>query len=125
MNPFEFVNSINYTKEDIMIDDETEKEYLPFIVNRQLSYFQDTVMLSNEMNKYHHIDKKLQFRFLLNIVRKRKRFTKWGKPSGVDDLEVVKEFYGYSNEKARSAISLLTPEQIETIKNKVYKGGRK
>jgi hypothetical protein len=125
MNPFEFVNSINYTKEDIMIDDETEKEYLPFIVNRQLSYFQDTVLLSNEMNKYHHIDKKLQFHFLLNIVRKRKRFTKWSKPSGVDDLEVVKEFYGYSNEKARSAISLLTPEQIETIKNKVYKGGRK
>jgi len=124
MNPFDFVNSVNYTKVDIMNDD-VEKSYLPFIVNRQLSYFPDTVAVANEMNRYHQLDNKLQFHFLLNIVRKRKRFSKWAKPIEENDLEVVKEYYGYNNEKAHSVLSLLTPDQIATIKKKVYKGGRK
>ena len=123
MNPFDFVNSVNYTKVDIMNDD-VEKSYLPFIVNRQLSYFPDTVAVANEMNRYHQLDNKLQFHFLLNIIRKRKRFSKWAKPIEENDLEVVKEYYGYNNEKAHSALSLLTPDQIATIKKKVYKGGR-
>jgi len=123
MNPFDFVNSINYTKVDIMNDD-VEKSYLPYIVNRQLSYFPDTVAVANEMNRYSQLDNKLQFHFLLNIVRKRKRFSKWTKPIEETDLEVIKEYYGYSNEKAHSALSLLTPNQVAEIKKKVYKGGR-
>ena len=124
MNPFEFVSSINFTKKDIMIDDLVEKQYAPFMVNRSLSYFQDTVCLANVMNQYHHIDNKLQYHFLINIVRKRKRFSKWIKPETESDIEVVKEYYGYSNEKARQVLSLLSPEQITIIKQKVNKGGR-
>jgi len=108
-----------------MVDDLVEKEYLPFIVNRQLSYFQDAIFAANEMNVQSHIDKKLQFHFLLNIIRKRKRFTKWGKPDVIDDMDAVKEYYGYSNEKARQALSLLSQEELEQIKSKVNKGGRK
>ena len=95
------------------------------MVNRGLSYFHDTVVIANEMNGYHHIDNRLQFDFYINIVRKRKRFSKWLKPKTVSDVEVVKEYYGYSNEKARQALTLLTSEQINDLKKKVYKGGRK
>jgi hypothetical protein len=124
MNPFDYVNSINSNKKDIMVDDESEKGYVPFIINRQLSYFADTVFFANEMNRYHLIDNKLQFHFLLNITRKRKRFAKWSKPEEHIDLEAVKEYYGYSNEKARSSLTLLTPNQLTSIRNKVYKGGK-
>ena len=77
MNPYQFLNSINHTKKDIMIDDIAEKQYVPFVINRSLSYFNDTVLMANEMNINHHIDNRLQFDFLLNIVRKKKRFSKW------------------------------------------------
>lgn len=122
-SPFDFLQSINVTKNDIFQGN--EKGYVPFVVNRSLSYFNDTVLLANEMNRYHHLDEKLQYHFLLNIVRKRKRFSKWVKPETENDIEVVKEYYGYSNDKARQVLSLLTPEQITTIRNKVNKGGRK
>ena len=125
MNPFEFINAINTTKKDIMIDDVTEKAYNPFIVNRSLSYFNDTVLMANEMNINHHLDNRLQFDFFINIVRKKKRFSKFMKPETVSDVEVVKEYYGYRNEKARQALSLLTSEHINKLKKKVYKGGRK
>ena len=125
MNPFEFVNDITHGKSNIMVDDITEKAYNPFMINRSLSYFHDCVLMANEMNINHHLDKRLQFDFLINIIRKRKRFSKWIKPDTVSDVEVVKEYYGYSNEKARQALTLLTPEQITMIKQKVYKGGRK
>ena len=125
MNPFEYLNAINTSKQDIMIDDLAEKNYNSFMVNRSLSYFNDTVLMANEMNVNHHLDPKLQFSFLLNIVRKRKRFSKWMKPESFSDVEVVKEYYGYSNEKARQALTLLTKEQIDLLKQKVYKGGRK
>lgn len=125
MSPFDFVNAVNYTKEDLMLDPEVEKKYAPYMVNRSLSYFPDTVAIANEMNQYHHLDGKMQFHFLLNIVRKRKRFSKWIKPEVENDVEVVKEYYGYSNEKARQVLSLLSPEQIAIIKRKVYKGGTK
>ena len=124
MNPFDYVNEINHGKKDIMVDDVTEKKYVSFMTNRSLSYFPDTVAAANLMNRYHHLDNKLQFHFLLNIVRKRKRFSKWDKPESHTDLEVVKEYYGYSNEKARSALTLLSPNDLEKIKQKVYKGGR-
>ena len=125
MSPFDYLNAINFTKEDIMIDDVTEKQYNAFMVNRGLSYFPDTVAIANEMNQYAHLDKKLQFHFLINIVRKRKRFSKWNKPELDSDMDVVKEYYGYSNEKARQALTLLTPSQIEELRKKVSKGGRK
>ena len=125
MSPFDYLNSINSTKKDIMIDDITEKQYNAFMVNRGLSYFPDTVAIANEMNRYHHLDKKLQYQFLINIIRKRKRFSKWNKPNLENDIDVVKEYYGYSNEKAKEALTLLSPEQIIIIKKKVDKGGRK
>jgi len=125
MNPFDYVNAINYSKKDIMQTRDDEKAYSPYMVNRSLSYFQDTVVLANEMNKYHHLDSRLQFSFLINIVRKRKRFSKWVKPELENDLESVKRYYGYSNEKTRQVLSLLSPSQIKLIKEKVNKGGRK
>ena len=125
MNPFDYLNAINDTKKDIMIDDIAEKNYNSFMVNRGLSYFNDTVIFANEMNRFHHLDNRLQFDFYINIIRKRKRFSKWIKPDIASDVEVVKEYYGYSNEKARQALTLLTLEQINELKKKVYKGGRK
>ena len=125
MNPFTFLNEINHGKNDIMVDDIVEKQYVPFMVNRSLSYFNDTVLMANEMNIHHHLDNRLQFDFLINIVRKRKRFSKWFKPETESDVEVVKSYYGYSNEKACQALTLLTKSQIEELKKKVNKGGRK
>jgi hypothetical protein len=125
MNPFEYLNAINDTKKDIMIDDVAEKGYNAFMVNRGLSYFHDTILIANEMNQKAYLDNRLQFDFLINIVRKKKRFSKWMKQSSVSDVEVVKEYYGYSNEKARQALSLLTPEQLKALEKKVTKGGRK
>ena len=125
MNPFVFLNSINHTKEDVMVDDMMEKSYNSFMINRSLSYFPDTVGLANVMNRYHHIDSKLQYHFLINIIRKRKRFSKWMKPEQVSDIEAIKQYYGYSNEKAKQVFSLLSPEQITIIIQKVSKGGRK
>jgi len=125
MNPFDYVNSINHSKEDIMVDDMTEKSYNSFMICRSLSYFPDTVQFANLMNRYHHLDNKLQYHFLINIIRKRKRFSKWMKPETESDIEVVKQYYGYNNQKARQVLPLLSPEQITIIKQKVNKGGRK
>ena len=126
MNPFEYVNAINNTKKDIMTDDIAERGYNSFMVNRSLSYFQDTVLYANEMNIHHNIDNRLQFDFLINMVRKRKRFSKWEKVASESDVEVVKEYYGYNNEKfSDPPLSLLTREQINELNKKVYKGGRK
>ena len=125
LSPFDYSNSINFSKLDIMVDDIAEKAYLPYMVNRSLSYFNDTVLMANEMNMHHHLDNKLQYSFLINIVRKRKRFSKWNKPELENDIDVVKEYYGYSNEKARQVLTILSKEQIEELRMKVYKGGRK
>ena len=125
MNPFEFANAINYTKKNIMVDDITEKANAPYMINRQISYFPDTVLAANEMNKNHHIDNRLQFDFFINIIRRRKRFSKWFKPEQISDLDAVKKYYGYSNEKARQVLTLLSTENINELKNKVAKGGRK
>ena len=125
MNPFEYVNSINYSKKNIMDTPEKEKGYNSFMVNRALSYFNDTAILANEMNKYHHLDGRLQYSFLINIVRKRKRFSKWNKPQKHNDIEVVKRYYGYSNEKAEQVLPLLSQPQLLELRKKVNKGGRK
>jgi len=125
MNPFEYLNSINYTKKDIMVDDIAEKGYNSFMVNRSLSYFPDTVLAANEMNRYHQVDNLLQFHFLINIIRKRKRFSKWDKKKTDSDVEVIKEYYGYNEEKALQVLQLLSTDQITELHNKVNKGGRK
>ena len=125
MNPFDFLNAINDTKKQLIVDELTEKQYNAFMVNRGLSYFHDTVLLANEMNRYHHLDGKLQFDFLINTIRKKKRFSKWLKADEADMIEVVKEYYGYSNEKARQALTLLSEQQLNELKKRTYKGGRK
>ena len=125
MNPFEFVKAIN-NKKDIIRDDLDEKSYLPYMINHSFSYFSDTVLLANEMNLNHHLDNKLQNDFFINTIRKNpKRFSKWNKVKHDGDFEAVKEYYGYSNEKTRSALSLLSTEEINIIKKKVDHGGRK
>ena len=123
----DYLNSINYTKENRMDSDDPlwEKNYPPYIVNKCMSHHLDTVMYANEMNMYPALDKKLQYDFFINTVRSRKRFSPWDKKQKMNDLEVVKQYYGYSNEKARQALSILTPDQLNVIKNKLNKGGKK
>ena len=124
IKPFDFLNSINSTKVNLFDKDpENINQYNGFLVNRSLSYFPDTVLISNEMNRLHHLDARLQYDFLINIVRKKKRFSKWDKPQSTD-IECIKEYYGYSDSKAKQIIGLLTSEQIQELKNKVNKGGR-
>ena len=120
MNPFDYVTSINYSKKDVMED---EKTYNGFMVNRSLSYFSDTVVLANEMNRYHHLDNRLQYQFLINMVRKRKRFSKWAKPETHNDVDVVKEYYGFSYEKAKDALAILSEDQLAYIRDKLNQGG--
>ena len=123
MSPFEFIKAINETKEDVMVDDVSEKKYSPFIVNRGLSFFMDTIFQVNELNRNHHLDSRLQFDYLLNSVRKKKRYSKWLKPEKLQDLDVVKEYYGFSNEKANDALSTLSEDQLAFIKDKLNQGG--
>lgn len=105
-------------------DELAEKGYAPFIVNKALSYFPDTLLYANEVNKLAHIDNKLQYHYLLNSIRAQKRFSKWAKKEDSDDLEVVKEYYGYSNEKAYQALSILSKDQLKLIKEKIQQGGQ-
>jgi len=122
MNPFEFVNSINFTKKDIMED---ESDYNPFMINRALSYFPDTLFFAAEMNSYYQVlDNRLQYDFLRHIIRKRKRFSKWFKTEKISDIEVLKEYYGYSTDKARTAYSILSKEQMKIIRNRMLKDGK-
>ena len=123
-NPFDYVRSINETKENLVVDDRTEKEYTPFLTNRALSYHHDTVFYANEMNIRHNIDNSMQYQYLLNIVRRRKRFSKWHKRDIEVNIEPVKQYFGFSSEKALEALDILTSNQIATIKSKLDKGGR-
>lgn len=121
MSPFALISSISNTKIDIL---ENEKDYNAFMVNRGLSYFPDTVIYANEMNKFHHLDSRLQFDFLINIVRKRNRFSKWNKNVESEKLQIVKEYYGYSNEKARDILPLLSNEHLNIIRGRIQHGGQ-
>ena len=126
MSPFDFLKTINSSKKDLMLEDpDNEKLYNSFIVNRSLSYFPDTVFMANEMNRFHHLDNKLQYHFFINIIRKRNRFSKWSKADNINNIQAVKEYFGYSDSKAKQALSILTEDQIAAIQNKVFKGGRK
>lgn len=126
MSPFDFVNQILQGKENLIVDEDTENDYAPFLVNRSLSYHKDCILFANEMNRRHFLDKKLQNDFLLNTVRSRKRpFVKWAKPEKVDDLTSIKNYFGFSEQKAREALSLLSESDIATIKQKLDVGGLK
>ena len=123
----EYLNAINFTKKDLTKseDDLWKKKYPAFIVNKMLSAFSDTIMLVNEMNRNHFIDKDMQFQFLLNSIRTKKRYSPFLRANKLKDIECVKEYYGYSNDKAKSALDILTKDEINLIKEKLYKGGTK
>ena len=124
----DYLNAINFSKEKLLDTEDTAwvKKYPPFIINKCLSMHYDCLAQANEMNGYHFLDKDVQFNFFINSIRKKKRFGgKWLKQSVLKDIEYVKEYYDYSNEKAREALSILTKEQIELIKLSIDKGGRK
>ncbi len=121
----DWLNSVNFTKEDLTIEDpDAIKSYPPYIVNRCLSGHLDCVMFANEMNLHNHLDKDMQYTFYLNSLRKKKRFSPWLRKDKIDDLECVKKYYNYSNEKASQALKILTREQIEHIKSKFETGGK-
>ena len=124
MSPFDYVNAILQNKKKLIVDELTEKSYAPFLVNRSLSYHKDCVFYANEMNRYHQIDKKLQNDFLINIVRSQKRpFAKWVKAKKSEDLECIKQIFGFSESKAREAVRLLSKEQIQKLKEQTDIGG--
>jgi len=123
ISPFDFVNAIHHTKEGLIVDEWSEKQYNGFIVNKALSFGLDTVVAANEMNSRPHLEKRLQFDFLINIVRPRKRFNKWLKAEKIEDLEMVKKYYNYNTDKALQALRILTPEQLIKIKEKLNTGG--
>jgi hypothetical protein len=118
----EWLNSINFTKENLL---ENIKDYSPYIINRCLSGYIDCVMYANEMNMHHHLDKDLQYSFYLHSLRKKKRFSPWIYKDKIEDLECVKKYYGYSNEKAQQSLNILNKDQIEYIKLKLAVGGLK
>ena len=121
----DWLNSINFTKENLMEDPNVKKDYPPYIINRCLSGHLDCIMFANEMNKYSFLDKDMQYSFYLNTLRKKKRFSPWLRKDKVTDLEIIKQYYGYSNEKASQALKILTPEQINYIKQRLDTGGSK
>ena len=120
----DWLNSINFTKEDLNVDDpDSAKDYTPYIVNRCLSGHLDTVLYANEMNLHNHLDKDMQYQFFLNSLRKRKRFSPWLRKDKVENLNIIKRYYGYSNEKALQALRLLTQQQLDYIKKRLETGG--
>ena len=124
MGPFEFTKTINETKRNLIDEDpEVEKDYIPFLVNRSLGYFMDTIMYANEMNQKNSLDHKLQYDFLLNIIRPRKRFSKWLKKSKDDNIDLVKKFYGYSYTKSKDVVDILSEDQLKYIRSKLDIGG--
>jgi len=122
----DWLNSINFNKNNLIEEDpSTIKDYSPYIINRCLSGNLDCIMFVNEMNKYSFLDKDMQYSFYLNTLRKKKRFSPWLRKDKVTDLEIIKQYYGYSNEKAFNALKILTPEQIKFIKQRLETGGSK
>ena len=119
----DWLNSINHTKEYIM-ENSNEKEYPPYIINRCLSGHIDCIMYANELNKYSFLPNRLQYDFFINSLRPRKRYSPWLKKEKIEDLDAVKSYYGYSNERAKQALTLLNKEQLNYIKSKLEIGGK-
>lgn len=126
-SPFDYVNAINYNKQDLMTgtenDELAEAAYVPFLTNRGLSYFPDTILYANEMNKHNHLDNKLQFHYLINSIRPKKRFSKWAKRQDSESFAIVKEYFKYNNSKTEQALAILSPDQIKIIKKRLNTGG--
>ncbi len=125
ISPFEFSESITFNKKNLIIDDWSEKQYNPYIVNKSLSFGNDTIIFCNEMNSRPHLDKKMQYDFLRYIIKPRKRYNKWLKAEKVNAIDVIKEYYGYNTEKAHQVSEILTQSQINFIQEKLKKGGLK
>jgi hypothetical protein len=127
MNPFDYVNAINDTKKNLMVgtdnDELAEKGYTPFMVNKSLSYFIDTILYANEINEYAHIDNKLQFEYYLNGIPKKKRFSKWAKKEKSDDLDIICEYYGCNYTRAAEIHKIINKTNIDFMKQKLQKGG--
>lgn len=126
MKPFDFVNSVNFTKKNMMRgtenDDLAEKSYVPYLTNKALSYHTDTLLYANEMNQLHFLDNKLQYEFFLNTLRKKKRFAKWAKADNNDDIEMISQYFKYSPSKAKAALAVLTNQQLEEIRERFTRG---
>ena len=123
-NPFDFVKSVSYDKKNLMVDEVEEKAYQPFLTNKALSYHQDSVFLTNEMNVRHGADNRLQYLFFLNTLRKRQRFSKWSKPYVSKKLDTLKEYYQISTREAKEYVNLLSDKQYRELKNRMKTGGR-
>lgn len=127
IGPFDFVQAINSTKQDLIADHASpahaEKDYVPFLVNRSLSYFADTARIANEMNRRHHIDNALQFQFLLHIVPKRRRISKWHKKAADESVDVIQQYYKCSRKEAEEYATLLTPDQVDVLRQRMFTGG--
>ena len=126
-SPFDYVNAINFNKQDLMTgtenDELAEAAYVPFLTNRSLSNFPDTILYANEMNMNHHLDNKLQFHYLINTIRPKKRFSKWAKRQDSESFAIVKEYFKYNNTKTEQALAVLSPDQIKIIKKRLNTGG--
>ena len=121
----DWLNSINQTKKNLIDEDSSvEKEYPPYIINRCFSGHLDAIMFANEMNMHHFLPKKMQYDFLLNTLRPKKRFSPWLRKDTIKDLDYVKRYYGYSNEKAQQALKILTKQQLNFIRSKFETGGK-
>lgn len=125
ISPFDFVNSIQFDKKELIVDEWSEKQYNPFIINKSLSFGADTVIQANEMNSRPHLDKKLQYDFLKGIISAKKRYNKWLKKEKLEAIDIVKQYYGYNTVKAQEVVSILSQKQIDLIKQKLKKGGLK
>jgi len=122
-NPFDFVKSVSYDKKDIMVDDIEEKAYQPFLINKALSYHQDSVFFANEMNQRTNVDNRLQYLFFLNTLRKRQRFSSWSKPYISKKLDVIKKYYQISQKEAKEYVNLLSDKQLRELKKRMDFGG--
>tara|TARA_B000000557_G_scaffold28942_1_gene21241 strand:+ start:17849 stop:18244 length:396 start_codon:yes stop_codon:yes gene_type:complete len=121
----DYLYSINQSKKNLMVDDvDAEKKYTPYVVNRCLSSFTDAILYANEMNKSSHLPKKMQYDFYINSLKPRKRFSPWARKDSIDYIDVVKEYYGYNDDKALQALRILTKDQLEHIKYSLRKGGK-
>lgn len=127
-NPWDYINNITAGRQNLIRDSDdpfvAEKEYPAFMANRGLSYFIDTIMYANDMNRYASLDNLMQYEYLYYSVAKKKRFTKWSKPDKSEDVALVAEYYGYSKKRAEEALTLLKPEQLDHIKAVLDKGGK-
>ncbi len=123
ISPFDFVNTIHYSKDNLIVDEWSEKQYNPFIINKSLSFGSDTVIQANEMNSRPHLQKKMQYDFLRNSIRPRKRFNKWIKSEKSEKIMLIQQYYKYNTDKACQVADLISDEQLNTIKNKMFTGG--